>query len=208
MIPWTHALVWTPPLVNAAAILWVRVQLDTIPTHGPFLLSRGMPFVGRPQRIVPFLAGAAGCALAAWSTGFLVDSEGLVLLGLVLWVCSLLIAGLLGFLLRVQLRRETRRLTVTGAPKPSLILEGAGETLRIDLANDGVLGWSVEAAPYIQLRVQDASGSSLALFISPESRHLALIAEAPMLDGYEGWSPITRGPELLDVLSPFIVPGG
>ena len=47
----------------------------------------------------------------------------------------------------------------------------------------------------------------LLLFISPESRHLALIAEAPMLDGYEGWSPITRGPELLDVLSPFIVPG-
>jgi hypothetical protein len=142
-----------------------------------------------------------------WFLGCIIKSEGLALCGNGLLMLNLILAGLLGYVLRVQLRQQMRRITLTGEPISSLVLEEPGRTRRLEFANARVLGWNVADAPYIQLRIEDESGFALRLFLSPEQRHVVLTAGFRVLDTYEGWSPITRSNELLDLLAPFILPG-
>jgi hypothetical protein len=155
----------------------VRAQLRTLPGRGrTFLLTQGMPFTSFPERIVPILSGTAGLALVAWCVGLLRRSDGFVSVGMLLWVISLLLAGLFGYVLYVQRHRETRRLTFSNDPSPSLVLEGPGEPLRIDLARTQVIASQV--GQYIQLHLEEGSHQVLALFVSPEPRHIALLPGA------------------------------
>src|SRR5689334_1112354 len=195
MIGWTHPAAFAPPLVHVALTLWLQAQLRRIPESGPrFVVARGMPFVASAVALIRMLWIAGAVAEAIWLSGLVLRIAGIVGLGMVLWVCVLLWAALLVYLLRAQLRGETCTLEVAGH---RLELSGAAGTRQIDLAAVPVRAFA--AAPYIKLVIGD-----LTILASVEPHQLARVAGEPSTDIADAWVAVTRGAELLELLVPFI----
>ena len=202
MPPVATAIAIAAGVTALAALSWLAAVVRTAPTGDRFACLEQPSKLPHPRLSLLGLG-----ALWLIGAGLCIPGEAARFVGTLLLLTVVILGVLAALAVRRQRARATVRVEIDG--ETAKLTDGTTEKC-VPLEPGAVLAWTVgnglSGPLYLQLAVGNGD-DGFAIFVAPAARQWSLAEGASWLAAYSGWCPVERGPELLDRLAPFTVPG-